>query len=112
MGCRCDYIAMCNRDLERISQAKTYAGNLTTTSSGVDESMEYLKGKYEVTVKSSDDFLSEFDNVNKDCTSTTRQIQVYLGWVERTVKTYLQTASQEDKEYHEEEARKNSESDG
>lgn len=106
-NCRCTDKEMYNRDLERIALAKTYAGNLTTTSSDVDESMEYLKIKYEATVKSADDFSSAFDYVNKDCTTTCQQIQVYLGWVEKTVKTYYDEACREDDQYHAEQEKMN-----
>lgn len=101
LTCRCDDKDMYNRDLERITQAKTYAENIVNASSNIDEALGNLKIKYSSTVKSTEDFPGEFDNVNKDATSSAQQISILLDGVEQTVREYLKAATIEDDAYHE-----------
>ena len=110
-NCRCEDIKMYDRDLERLSSAMTQAQKVIDASTNVDTLLADLKSEYDDTVRATDDFIPEFDNVNKDGTQNARNILTTVKGAHRTVYELKKAACEEDRIYHEELEKQNSSED-
>ena len=99
-NCRCEDIKMYDRDLERLSSALTQAQNVINASTNIDTFLADLKTEYDDTVRATDDFIPEFDNVNKDGTANARNIYITIEGARRTVYELKKAACEEDRTYH------------
>lgn len=96
MGCRADDITKYNTELDNLNTALSEAQKLVGYTGNVSAGLDSLKGYYGSSVNASDEFINEFDELDKDADTKATSIQTKIEEAIEIIEGKLKDAESEE----------------